>query len=47
LDKEDGVGAYLATDKAKEKLKEGINKIIFKFSPLIATEESPDGQVFL
>jgi hypothetical protein len=46
LDEEEGIGAYLATDKAEEKMKKGMTKIIFKFCPSLATKEFPDGQVY-
>ena len=47
LDEEDGVGAYLSTDKAKEKVKKGMTKVISKWSPLLATPKFPDGQVYI
>jgi hypothetical protein len=47
LDEEDGVGAYLSTDKAKEKVKKGMTKVISKWSPSLATPKFPDGQVFI
>jgi hypothetical protein len=46
LDEEEGIGTYLATDKAEEKMKKGMTKIIFKFSPSLATTEFPDGQEY-
>lgn len=47
LDEEEGIGDYyLATDKAEEKKKKGMTNIIFKFSPLLATNEFSDGQVY-
>jgi hypothetical protein len=47
LDEEDGVGAYLSTDKAEEKAKKGMMKVISKWSPSLATPELTDGQVFI
>jgi hypothetical protein len=47
LDKEDGVGAYLSTDKAEEKVKKGMTKVISKWSPSLATPKFLDGQVFI
>jgi hypothetical protein len=47
LDKEDEVGAHLSTDKAEEKVKKGMTRVISKWSPSLATPEFPDGQVFI
>lgn len=47
MDEEDGIGAYLATDKADEKVKKGMAKCILKWSPSLATEDFPDGQVYI
>jgi hypothetical protein len=47
LDEECGVGAYFASDKADEKVKKGMAKCISKWSPALATEDFPDGQVYI
>ena len=48
LDEEDGnCCTYLSTDKAKEKVKKGMTKVILKWSPLLATPKFPDGQVYI
>jgi hypothetical protein len=47
LDEEDGVGAYLSTNKAEEKVKKGMTKVISKWSPSLATPKFLDGQVFI
>lgn len=47
LEEEEGVGAYLMTDKAEEKVKQGMIKIITKWSPSLANDEWPDGQLYI
>ena len=47
MDEEDGIGIYLATDKADEKVKKGMTKLISKWSVSLANDEFPDGQVYL
>jgi hypothetical protein len=46
LEEEGGVGVYLGTDKADDKIKKGMIKVVSKFLPSLATDNFPDGQVF-
>jgi NAD kinase len=46
MEEENGKGIYLSTDKAEEKVKKGMTKVLSKWSRKLATTEFPDGQVY-